>query len=179
VLQAGVDLADEDKVVAVACAAAVQVGVDADKPWILVDGVAVDGPIREDDVTAAVSAVASIPAVRARLVAQQRQIIAAASQGAGIVVEGRDIGAVVAPDARLKVYLTASAEARARRRSSERSADLELTASDLARRDHLDSTRTVDPLALAPGAVVLDSTDLDVDQVVHRLVGMLGERQQA
>jgi cytidylate kinase len=88
------------------------------------------------------------------------------------VVEGRDIGAVVAPDARLKVFLTASADERARRRSAEQSADLAATAEDLARRDRLDSTRAMDPLAPAPDAVVLDTTELGIDEVVDRLVAL-------
>jgi cytidylate kinase len=177
VLHAGADPAATDRVVEIALACTLLVGTDPEQPHIWVDGTPVDRPIREDDVTAAVSAVAAVPAVRARLVAQQREIVAQARGRAGIVVEGRDIGAVVVPDAQLKVYLTASAEARARRRSTERSAALDATAADLARRDHLDSTRAADPLAQAPDAVVLDSTDLDIDEVVARLVGMLRERQ--
>jgi cytidylate kinase len=90
------------------------------------------------------------------------------------VVEGRDIGAVVAPDADLKVYLTASAHARAERRSTEQAADLHVTAADLARRDRLDSTRATDPLAKAPDAVELDTTGLDIDQVVSRLLALVG-----
>ena len=86
------------------------------------------------------------------------------------MVEGRDIGTVVAPDADLKVYLTASAAERARRRSAEDAADLAATAADLARRDRLDSTRAADPLAQADDAVVLDSTELGIDEVVARLV---------
>ena len=82
------------------------------------------------------------------------------------MVEGRDIGTVVAPDADLKVFLTASAAERARRRSSEQAADLRATAADLERRDQLDSTRAADPLAQAPDAVVLDSTELGIDEVV-------------
>jgi cytidylate kinase len=97
--------------------------------------------------------------------------------GDGIVVEGRDIGAVVAPDAVLKVYLTADASERARRRSVERDADLEATAADLARRDRLDSTRAADPLTQAPDAVVLDSTGLDIDEVVGRLVDLVRQRR--
>ena len=85
---------------------------------------------------------------------------------------------VVAPDADLKVYLTASAAERARRRSAEQSADLHATAADLERRDRLDSTRATDPLAQAPDAVVLDSTELGVDEVVTRLVALLQERRR-
>ena len=93
------------------------------------------------------------------------------------MVEGRDIGSVVAPDADLKVYLTASeAGARARRRSAEDAADVAATAADLARRDRLDSTRTVDPLRQAADAVVLDTTELGIDEVVARLRDLLTER---
>ena len=95
------------------------------------------------------------------------------------MVEGRDIGTVVAPDADLKVFLTATATERARRRSEENAADLDATAADIARRDRLDSTRALDPLAQAADAVVLDSTALDIDEVVARLVGLLHERRRS
>jgi cytidylate kinase len=90
------------------------------------------------------------------------------------VVEGRDIGTVVAPDADLKVYLTASAHTRAARRSLEQAVDLETTVADLARRDALDAGRAADPLTRASDAVVLDSTELGVDEVVGRLVELVG-----
>jgi cytidylate kinase len=179
VLEAGVDPQAADSVTKIALECELSVGTDPAAPHIRLDGVAVDGPIRGPEVTAAVSAVSAVPAVRQHLVAQQRAIIATARAGNGIVVEGRDIGAVVAPDAILKVYLTASATERARRRSAERDADLDSTAADLARRDRLDSTRAVDPLAQAPDAVVIDSTDLDIGQVVAALVALLRERQRA
>ncbi len=177
VLQAGVDPQAADTVAKIAAECVLSVGTDPADPHITLDGVAVDGPIRGPEVTAAVSAVSAVPAVRRHLVAQQRAIIASACTGAGIVVEGRDIGAVVAPDAILKVYLTASAPERARRRSVERDTDIDATAADLARRDRLDSTRTMDPLTQAVDAIVLDSTELGVDEVVTRLVGLLRERQ--
>jgi CMP/dCMP kinase len=173
VLQADVDPHNIDSVTKVAIDAVLTVGTDPRDPHVAVDGVSVDGPIRGAEVTAAVSAVAAVPAVRQALVAQQRQIIAAAQADRGIVVEGRDIGTVVTPDADLKVYLTASAAERARRRSSEDAADLHATAADLARRDRLDSTRAVDPLAQAADAVVLDSTELGIDEVVTRLVSLV------
>ena len=174
VLDARVDPADADAVAKVAVDADLVVGTDPASPHISVGTVAVDGPIRGAEVTAAVSAVASVPAVRQLLVARQRDIIAAARSAAGIVVEGRDIGTVVAPDADLKVYLTASAAERARRRSTEVAADLAATAADLQRRDTIDSTRAVDPLTQAADAVVLDSTELGIDEVVHRLLELLG-----
>jgi CMP/dCMP kinase len=173
VLQAGVDPSDSVGVAAVCSRVRVEVGIDPRKPSVRVDGVAVDGPIRGFEVTAAVSAVAAVPAVRAALVAQQREIIAAAGR---IVVEGRDIGTVVAPDADLKVYLTASVDERARRRSGENLVDVDTTADDLRRRDKLDSTRAADPLRRAPDAVELDTTRLGIDEVVSRLRGLLGVR---
>jgi cytidylate kinase len=177
VLRAGVDPHDADTVAKVTVEAALTIGTDPADPHIAVDGENVDGPIRGADVTGAVSAVAAVPAVRQHLVARQREIIAAARAAAGIVVEGRDIGTVVAPDADLKVYLTASAAERARRRSVEADTDLAATQEALSRRDHLDSTRAVDPLTLAADAVSLDTTELGIDEVVARLVAML-ERQR-
>lgn len=173
VLRAGVDPQDAEAVTKIANEVRLDVGTDPERPWISADGVAVDREIRGPEVTSAVSAVAAVPAVRERLVAQQREIVAAASR---IVVEGRDIGSVVAPDADLKVYLTASPEARAKRRSAENAADLAATAADLARRDQLDSTRAVDPLRQAPDAVVLDTTELGIDEVVSRLHELLDGR---
>jgi cytidylate kinase len=134
----------------------------------------VDAEIRSAAVTAAVSAVSAVPEVRAVLVEQQRRLI-----GAGpIVVEGRDIGSVVVPDAQAKVYLTASAQARAARRASELGPDVDVAAvaADLQRRDRLDSTRAVSPLARAADAVDVDTTDLSIDEVVDRLVDIVLNR---
>jgi CMP/dCMP kinase len=133
----------------------------------------VDAEIRGPEVTGAVSAVAAVPAVRELMVARQREMIANAGR---MVIEGRDIGSVVAPDADLKVFLTASEAARAARRSAEDAADVAATAADLARRDQLDSTRKTNPLAQAPDAVVLDTTELGIDEVVVRLRDLLTER---
>jgi cytidylate kinase len=173
VLQAGVDPHDSDTVAKIAAEATLTVGTDPEDPHIAVDGVAVEGPIRGAEVTAAVSAVSAVPAVRQVLVELQRRFISVGRDGSGIVVEGRDIGSVVAPDADLKVFLTASAAERARRRSTEVAADLDATAADLARRDGLDSARALSPLKQADGAVVLDTTELGIDEVVVRLVGLL------
>ncbi len=167
VLHAEVDPSDADAVVKIASEAEITSGTDPDHPTIRVDGRPVDAEIRGPEVTGAVSAVAAIPAVRSILLDRQRQIIAAAGR---IVVEGRDIGAVVAPDAEIKVYLTADAAERARRRSAEQDADVAATAADLARRDQLDSTREASPLTRAPDAVVLDTTELGIDEVVDRLL---------
>jgi CMP/dCMP kinase len=173
VLDAGVDPSDAAAVAAVCARVRLEIGTDPGKQHVRVDGVAVDGPIRGVEVTAAVSAVSAVPAVRAALVARQREIIAAAGR---IVVEGRDIGTVVAPDADLKVYLTASVDERARRRSDENRVDVDTTAADLRRRDKLDSTRAADPLRRAPDAVELDTTRLGIDEVVSRLRELLGVR---
>ena len=176
VLHDGVDPTDAAAVLKVAKLARVEVGTDPRAPFVRLDGVPVDSEIRGPEVTAAVSAVAAVPGVRALLVGQQRDIIELSRR---IVVEGRDIGAVVAPDADLKVYLTAAEGERARRRSTENAADLAETTADLARRDRLDSTRVTDPLRVAPDAVVLDSTELGVDEVVGRLLALLGEAARA
>jgi cytidylate kinase len=142
-------------------------GTDPDHPTITLDGEDVSGPIRSAEVTGAVSAVAAVPAVRTRLVAMQRRIIGAG----GIVVEGRDIGGVVAPDAPVKIYLTASPEVRARRRNNELTGvTVSATQADLARRDHLDSTRAADPLARADGAIEVDTTSLGLDEVIAEIV---------
>ncbi|MEV0274518.1 (d)CMP kinase [Hamadaea sp. NPDC050747] len=170
VLQADAQLTDPDGIYKIVSAAALEIVTDPAAPSISVDGVNVDGPIRGQEVTQAVSAVAAVPAVRQLLVDLQRQIIAEAGR---IVVEGRDIGTVVAPTADLKVYLTASEHARAARRSAEHAADHAATAADLRRRDHLDSTRKTDPLKQAADAVVLDSTELGIDEVVAELLRLL------
>lgn len=140
---------------------------------VLVDGVDATVEIRGPEVTRAVSMIANNPIVRAELRRRQREW---ADQHGGGVIEGRDIGSVVFPDAELKLYLTASAEARAARRAKEVS-DLsyEMVAADLARRDALDQGRQDSPLIEASGAVTLDTTDKDVDQVVDEVLAKLEE----
>lgn len=173
VLRSGVDLADASAVAKVAGETELGIGTDPEGYGVTADGVPVEEAIRGPEVTGAVSAVAAVPAVRSMLVTRQRDLAAAAGR---IVMEGRDIGAVVAPDADLKVYLTASVAARAARRSAEDATDAGRTAADLTRRDQLDSTRKADPMTQAPDAVVLDTTELGIDEVVARLQEMLAER---
>ncbi|UQU67336.1 (d)CMP kinase [Couchioplanes caeruleus] len=173
VLQAGVDLTDTDSIVKVAQETDLSIGTDPLAPHFEANGVDVDAAIRGPEVTGAVSAVAAIPQVRAMLVQFQRDIIAGAPR---IVVEGRDIASVVAPDADLKVYLTASAAARAQRRSAEDATDVAATEADLARRDKLDSSRAADPLKQAADATELDTTGLGIDEVVDRLLDMLNSK---
>lgn len=178
VLRAGVDLSDPEGIAKIATGTELASGTDPRRPYVRVDRVPVDGPIRGPEVTAAVSAVAAVPAVRRLLVARQREIISGADR---IVVEGRDIGAVVAPDADLKVFLTAAPDERARRRSAQDATDPTATAAELARRDRLDMTRAADPLQPAPDAVELDTTALGIDAVVDAvrelLAGRLRERE--
>lgn len=170
VLHAGADPHDTDAVRAIATSAVVDITTDPIAPTISVNGEPVDIEIRGERVTGAVSAVSAVPEVRAALVAQQRRIIG----DGGIVVEGRDIGTVVVPSAQLKVYLTASSQARAQRRSAERGAtDVTATHADLARRDTLDSSRVTSPLTKADDAVELDTTHLGIDDVVDTLLGLL------
>ncbi|MFC8848704.1 MULTISPECIES: (d)CMP kinase [unclassified Micromonospora] len=173
VLRSGVDLTDAEAVGKVAAEVDLRIGTDPQGYAVTADGVTVDAEIRGTEVTGAVSAVAAVPSVRALLVARQRELIAKAGR---IVVEGRDIGSVVVPDADLKVYLTASETARAQRRSAEDATDVVATAADLARRDRLDSTRKADPLQQAADAVVLDTTELGIDEVVDRLRALLADR---
>lgn len=144
-----------------------------------VDGQDVSMPIRGHEVADAVSLVAGVPEVRQRLVARQREIVSEAiAQGRGVVMEGRDIGTVVLPDADLKVYLTADVEARATRRAREE-AEREGTGSvsaaqaNLVARDALDSTRRTSPLQQAADAVVIDGTDLSLDEVIDAVIAAL------
>ncbi|PSK81600.1 cytidylate kinase [Murinocardiopsis flavida] len=171
---------DVDDAAAVADAASrpvITMGTDPNAPTVQVDGSDVARAIRGQAVTENVSAVSAVPAVRSLLVRQQRDIIASAcAETAGIVVEGRDITTVVAPDAAVKVYLTASAEARAQRRSSEVSAtDVAATQADLARRDLLDSSRAASPLTQTPDAMELDSTGLGLKEVVALVVKLVDD----
>ena len=173
VLRAGLDAsAPEDEVVAVAAAARLRSGTDPAEPHIELDGEDVEAEIRGGPVTQLVSAVSAHPAVRRLLVQRQRELVAEALDGTGgAVVEGRDIGSVVLPDAPLKVYLTAPAEVRAARRAAQdrkagRVADVDAVLADVRRRDQLDSTRATSPLHAAADAVVLDTDGLSVDAVL-------------
>ncbi|GIH95032.1 (d)CMP kinase [Planobispora siamensis] len=172
-LQQGVDIADPAAVAARALDPELTMGTDPDAPSVAVDGVDASGPIRTAEVTAAVSAVSAVPEVRRRLVAQQREIIG----DGGIVVEGRDIGTVVTPDAPVKIYLTASAEARAARRTAELTGTtVEAQKAAMARRDTLDSTRKTDPLSMASDAVELDTTPLNLDEVIAEVLRVIKEK---
>ena len=173
VLQAGADLTDPDAIAKIALETELTIGTDPAAPHFAANGTDVDAAIRGPEVTGAVSAVAAVPAVRKHLVALQQAIIASHQR---IIVEGRDIATVVAPDADLKVYLTASAAARAARRSAEDATDVAATEADLARRDKLDSSRTVDPLRQASDAIEVDTTGMGIDEVVSSVLALLHDR---
>lgn len=175
-LRHGIDVDDAAAVTAQADSPVIAVGTDAAGPSITLDGEDVGAVIRTPPVTRAVSPVSAVPAVRRRLVAEQQAIIGAG----GIVVEGRDIGTVVAPEAAVKVFLTASPDARAERRSAERidpPASVQATMEDMARRDRYDSTRAASPLAQAPDAVVVDATELSLEEVVGSVIDIVTSRR--
>jgi cytidylate kinase len=182
VLRAGVDPTDADRVRDTVARADLQVTTDPQAQATTLDGDDVSAEIRGQDVTTAVSPVSAVSEVRAKLVAQQRSIIATAlAEVGGIVVEGRDIGTVVAPDAGLKVYLTADAQARAERRTRQdaaagRQSTVDATLADVRRRDNYDSTRAVSPAMAAADAVELDTTHLDLPGVLAELLAMVEDR---
>lgn len=160
----------DDIVGAAAAGFPIEVAIDPAHPSVRLGGKRVDTEIRASAVTAAVSAVSAVPQVRSVLVEQQRAIIA---RGGPIVVEGRDIGTVVAPDAAVKLYLTASPSARARRRAGQDGTDVATVAASIDRRDAADSGRAVSPLRPAPDAIEVDTTALSRAQVVERVLDLV------
>jgi len=169
-LREGVDVHDREAVAARASEPEILSGTDPHGPSILVEGADVGLAIRSADVNAAVSPVSAVPEVRSRLVELQRETIGAGS----IVVEGRDIGAVVAPFAHVKVYLTADPVARAQRRAAEEGGtDVDTTQQSLLARDAIDSTRDASPLTMAEGAVHIDTTAYTLDEVVDQVVALV------
>ncbi|MFG2711421.1 (d)CMP kinase [Streptomyces goshikiensis] len=175
----GVDTEDPHAIAVAAGKPAIVSGTDPSAPTITVDGLDASGPIRTQEVTSKVSAVSAVPEVRTRITELQRTI--AAEADGGIVVEGRDIGTTVLPDADLKVFLTASAEARAARRSGElkgkEATDLAATKEALIKRDAADSGRKTSPLAKAGDAVEVDTTELTLDQVIECVVTLVEEKR--
>ena len=138
-------------------------------PRVLLDGEDVTAAIRTPDVSEAASRVAADPAVRRAMVSQQRRLL---SRG-DWVAEGRDIGTVVAPDAELKVFLTADPRERARRRAAELGVDVETVLAEQTIRDERDRAREHSPLQPAPGALELDTTGLEIPEVVRRIAGLV------
>ncbi len=178
-LDNGVDVDDPLAVADQSGKPAIVSGLDPAAPAITVDGVDASAPIRTQEVTAAVSAVSAVPEVRARMVELQRA--AAAAAAGGIVVEGRDIGTTVLPDATVKIFLTASAEARAARRSGELNGAQSVadTRVALLQRDAADSGRKTSPLAKAADAVEVDTTELSLEQVIECVVTLVEEKRAA
>jgi len=174
-LRHDVDVLDPDLVAERCLEPRIESGTDPLAPTITVDGEDVATAIRQPDVNAAVSPVSAVPEVRARLLRIQRAAIDEALAGPGIVVEGRDIGSVVWPDAPVKLYLSADASARATRRAAEEGgSDVDSTRESLLARDQIDSGRTVSPLVMADGAVHIDTTAYSLDQVIDQVVELVG-----
>jgi cytidylate kinase len=172
----GAELLDADSVIAALPGFEYEIGTDPDGYFVRVDGIDVTDDIREPAVSAAVSSVARIPEVRRFMVDLFRGIIAD-SEKPGIIVEGRDITTVVAPDARVRILLTAAEHVRIGRRSAELSGEsAESTARQLSSRDAQDS-KVVDFLSAADGVTTLDSTDLDFDQTVDAVVALVRRAQ--
>ncbi|MFD6419096.1 (d)CMP kinase [Streptomyces sp. NPDC060194] len=170
----GIDIDDPAAIAAAADKPEIVSGTDPAAPTITVDGQDAAGPIRTQEVTSKVSAVSAVPEVRTRITELQRAIAAAG----GIVVEGRDIGTTVLPDADLKVFLTASPEVRAARRSGElKNSDVAATQAALVQRDAADSSRKTSPLKKAGDAVEVDTSDLTLQQVVECVVTLVGEKR--
>jgi cytidylate kinase len=181
VIRADIDLNDTPAIEAAAADVPLSVGYDPDEDRAYLDAEDVSREIRGDEVTKAVSAVSAVPAVRARLVGLQREL---ATGPGNVVVEGRDIGTVVLPDADVKIFLTASAEERARRRNEQNVAsglgdDFQAVLADVKRRDHVDSTRAVSPLRAADDAVVVDTSKMTEPEVIAHLLELVQQRAGA
>ena len=168
VLARGIDPAAREEV----AEAAEDMTIDVGATSIVVDGVDATTAIRGRDVTDSVSAVAANPMVRDLLVRRQREWVA---QRGGGVVEGRDITTVVLPDADLKLFVTASPRVRAERRVAETGGDVDQVEASIIERDRRDSTRSASPMTVASDAVVLDTSDLGIDEVVERVLDMVGD----
>ncbi len=167
VIKAEVDLDHGEAVAEVVSNA----GFDQSDGRMMLDGEDVSVDIRSDQVTSAVSQVSSHPEVRELLVQHQRKWIA--DHGGRGVVEGRDIGTVVFPEAEVKVYLDASPEVRARRRALQSGADTDQVLDDLARRDQIDSSRDASPLTVPEGATVVETSDMTFNEVVDLILGLI------
>lgn len=178
-VRAGVDLNDPGAIAA-AADVPLSIGYDPDVEEAFLGDEDVSAQIRGDEVTRAVSAVSAVSEVRTRLVAIQREL---ATGPGSVVVEGRDIGTVVLPDAPVKIFLTASAETRARRRNEQNIAaglpdDYETVLADVRRRDHLDSSRAVSPLRAAEDAVIVDTSDMNQTEVIAALRDLVDKRME-
>ena len=175
VLRAGVDPADTEAVIEATADLPLEVSDDPDSTAVLFDGEDVAREIRGPEVTQHVSAVSAIPQVRVNLVELQRKL---AREAGRAIVEGRDIGTVVLPDAPAKVYMTASAEVRAKRRYDQdvaagREVDFDAVLADVKRRDDADSSRKTSPLRPADDAEIVDTSDMTPDEVLAALTAVV------
>jgi len=184
-LEHGIDIDDHDQIAAHAHDPDIKIAWDPDQPRIVVDEQDVTAAIRESRVSDCVSRVSAVPAIRSRLVDLQRAMVAqSVRSGRGVVMEGRDIGTVVLPDASVKVFLTADVEVRAARRAAEdrgrdpnANADhIDAALANLKDRDAIDSTRVASPLTMAPDAVQIDATDLTLDEVIAAIASLAAQR---
>jgi len=179
VVGAGVNATDADEVARVAALARIELAGDPDSLRVMLEGRDVSAEIRTEQITRLSSVISTIPAVRRDLVRRQREM---GARGRGVVLDGRDIGTVVFPSADVKFFLTAVPEERAKRRFDEDHAkepDLTFqeTLADINTRDERDSTRADSPLRIAEDAVVIDTTELSVEQVFARMLEVVRERQ--
>ena len=178
VVKSGVSPEDEDAVVATIAGAQIEIATEDGGSAVYLDGHNVGQEIRTPEVTLVAAQVSRLPEVRKKLIALQRSL----ARGKGVVMEGRDIGTIVFPDAPLKIFLKADVEERARRRLNQdhqegRGRTLEQTAYDIGRRDQLDAERKVSPLVPAADAVEIDSTHLQAEEVVERIIALGRERE--
>lgn len=183
-LEQGYDPADSLTIARHADEPRVEITWDVEDPRVTVDGIDVTYDIRSDRVSSAVSQVSAVPRIRSRLVHLQRQMVETSLRsGRGVVMEGRDIGTVVLPDATVKVFLTADVNVRAQRRADENLArnpnadtdHLEQALANLENRDATDTSREASPLTEAAGAIVIDATHLTLDEVIGRIVSLATE----
>jgi cytidylate kinase len=179
VMQAGVSTMDERAVAEAVARADINLEGDPDSLQVMLDGRDVSKAIRTEEVSQSASVISTIPEVRRTLVNRQREM---GKRAGGVVLDGRDIGTVVFPQADIKFFLTAAPEERAQRRYEEerlkeRSASFEATLADINTRDRRDSTRDDSPLRAADDAVVIDSTELSIDEVFARMMDVVHERQ--
>lgn len=180
-LSHGIDVHDAAAVAAAAERPVIESGTDPLAPTITLDGVDIAVEIRSEAVNASVSPVSAVPEVRARLLDLQRSVIREAlAETPGIVVEGRDIGSVVWPEADVKLYVTADPAARAARRALEEGgSDAGAVQASLEARDRIDSGRTTAPLVAAEGAVHLDTTPYTLDEVIAQVVALVEDVRTA
>lgn len=178
-LQNGIPLNDAEKIGQECSRAQIDISYKNGEQAVFLNGENVDAFLREERVGNAASAVSAVPRVRERLVQLQREL----AESADVVMDGRDIGTVVLPDADLKIFLTASSRARAERRYRELQekgieADLKTIQRDIEERDHRDMTRETSPLRQAEDAVVIDSSMMTVDEVIQNILDLIQSRRK-